>query len=194
MQISFYFDQSRCICCHTCNIACRDWHNIQDVKVNWRRITTIEEGVFPNISVASLSLSCCHCEEPACASVCPVGAITKGRENGVVLVDTDTCLGKDHCELCLQACPYDVPQFGAEENAKMQKCNLCLDRTAEGKNPACVDACPVRALDAGPMEDLKVKYGDTKDGIGFGYDSALRPSILIKPRKAEKEGKNEDFI
>jgi len=76
----------------------------------------------------------------------------------------------------------------------MQKCNLCFDRTAAGKNPACVDACPVRALDAGPMEDLKAMYGDTKDGIGFSYDSALRPSILIKPRKVEKAGKNKDFI
>ena len=63
-----------------------------------------------------------------------------------------------------------------------------------GNYPACVDVCPVRALDAGPMEDLKVKYGDTKDGIGFGSGSALRPTILIKSRKTEKEGKSKDFI
>ncbi len=109
-------------------------------------------------------------------------AITKEQDSGLVLVDTESCLGKENCELCLQACPYDVPQFGMKQNAKMQKCNLCPDRVAEGRNPACVDACPVRALDAGPMEELQAKYGSTGDAVGFSYVPALAPSFIVKPK------------
>jgi NADPH-dependent glutamate synthase beta subunit-like oxidoreductase len=85
--------------------------------------------------------------------------------------------------LCKDVCPYDVPQFGCEENTKMQKCNLCLDRLAVGKKPACVDACPMRALDAGPIEKLKAKYGDIREAEGFVYSEKLMPSIIFKPKK-----------
>ncbi len=182
MPMGFYYDQSRCHGCFTCNIACKDWHNIEAGPVDWRKVTTIEEGKFPDLFVAFLSLSCCHCTEPACASACPANAITKRRRDGVVVVDREKCLGKNNCDLCQQACPYGVPQFGQEENAKMQMCNFCLDRLAENQKPICVDACPMQALDAGPLRELKAKYGDAREAVGFAYSTETRPSMVLKAK------------
>jgi anaerobic dimethyl sulfoxide reductase subunit B (iron-sulfur subunit) len=100
--------------------------------------------------------------------------------DGVVQVDQVSCLGKDNCDSCLQACPYDAPQFGPEENAKMQKCDFCLDRITKGQKPVCVDACPMRAMDAGPIEDLIAKYGDSREAEGFIYSEKLAPSVVFR--------------
>ena len=88
------------------------------------------------------------------------------------------CAGR----LCLRVCPYNAPQFGAEEGAKMQKCDLCLDRLAENKKPICVDACIMRALDAGDVQELKARYGDVCQTVGFAYSSDTRPSVIFKPK------------
>jgi anaerobic dimethyl sulfoxide reductase subunit B (iron-sulfur subunit) len=183
MQIGFYFDQSRCIGCYTCVVACKDWHDIPAGPVSWRRVLTIEKGKFPNPFVAFLSMTCFHCVQPLCVRVCPSGAISKVNENGVVVVDKELCQGKNTCRLCQEACPYDAPQFGAEQNAKMQMCNLCLDRLAANKNPICVDACPMMALDTGPIKELKAKYGEIREATGFVYSEEAGPSIIFKPKK-----------
>lgn len=85
--------------------------------------------------------------------------------------------------LCKDACPYSAPQFAAEEKAKMQKCDLCLERWGEGKKPICVESCPPRALDAGSLEDLEMKYGRIQEAVGFVYSPAAQPSIVNKPKK-----------
>ncbi len=183
MQLGFYFDQTRCTGCFTCIVACKDWNDIDAGPASWRRVITIEKGKYPDLFVAFLSAACYHCAEPGCVSACPAGAISKREPDGVVLVDRDACLGKDNCDLCLQACPYDAPQFGAEKNAKMGKCHFCLDRIAENKKPVCVDACPMRAMDAAPMEELRAKYGDVRETECFSYSPKLIPSIIFKPKK-----------
>jgi len=127
---------------------------------------------------------CWHCANPECVTACPEGAITKRHEDGVVVVDQEKCLGKDNCDMCLQACPYDAPQFGAEQNAKMQKCNFCIDRLAEGKDPICVEACPVRALDAGPLDQITAEYGQSRDAEGFVYSAELDPSVVFNAKLA----------
>ena len=137
---------------------------------------TIEKGTYPDLFVAFLPVPCYHCENPECVSACPVEAITKRDEDGIVIVDRDACLGKEDCGMCLEACPWDAPQFGPEEGAKMQKCNLCIDRWADGKKPACVCSCPIQALDAGPIDELRVKYGDVMEAEGFTYPKSLAPS------------------
>ncbi len=186
-QIGFYFNQSRCIGCYTCTIACKDWHNLE-LEVNWRIVTTKEQGKFPNLFVTHLSLSCNHCTNPICATVCPNNAITKREEDGIVVVDLKKCLGKDKCgAVCKNVCPYSSPQFGTEENARMQKCDLCLDRWVENKKPICVEACPMRALDAGPLDQLKTKYGNIKKVDGFFYSTKIDPSIIFNPKTPSKE-------
>ena len=182
MQLGFYFDQSRCIGCYACVIACKDWHDIQDKDVNWIKLLTFEDGKYPDISVNFLVQNCYHCTEPACIPACPVTAITKRAEDGVVVIDRDKCKGINTCDRCREACPYHIPQFGSEPNAKAQMCNLCLDRWAQGRKPVCVEACPVKALDAGPVEGLEAKYGTIRTVVGFSYDAKLGPSVVFKPQ------------
>jgi len=183
MQKGFYFDQTRCIGCFTCIVACKDWHDVPAGPASYRRVTTIEKGHYPDVFVAFLTTSCYHCVNPACVDACPAGAITKRAEDGIVVVDREACLGGDACGMCLDACPYKAPQFGAEESPKMQKCTMCTDRWAENKNPICVDACPMRALDAGPLDELKQKYPDAiQECEGFKYSGDVKPAVLFKPK------------
>jgi anaerobic dimethyl sulfoxide reductase subunit B (iron-sulfur subunit) len=182
MQMAFYFDQSRCTGCYACAIACRDKHDIQDTQVSWRRIVETETGAYPGVCLSYVSLSCCHCAQPACAEACPVAAIAKRVQDGIMTVDREACLGGDACGACKEACPYAVPQFSSRGDGKMQMCSFCLDRLSEGRPPACVSACPLYALDAGPMEELKKTYGEVKDIQGFACSAATKPSIIFKPR------------
>src|SRR6056297_3453587 len=149
MQMGFYFDQTRCTGCRACQVACKDWHDVPAGPENWMRVTYTEKGLFPNVFVSYMASPCWHCVSPVCAAACPVEAINKRPEDGIVTVDPEICLGRDECGAkCLKACPYDAPQFGPEENAKMHKCNFCIDRLAQGKVPNCVEACYTRALEA----------------------------------------------
>ncbi|MBI2857590.1 MAG: 4Fe-4S dicluster domain-containing protein [Chloroflexi bacterium] len=182
MQIGFYFDQTRCTGCYTCIVACKDWHDVPAGPASWRRVTTFEKGTYPELFVAHLATSCYHCAKPACVPACPAGAISKRESDGVVLVDREACLGHDKCDMCLQVCTYKAPQFGAESNAKMQKCNFCVDRLEEGKQPICVAGCPMRALDSGPIDELKKKYGNNLEAEGFEVDASLCPSTIFKPK------------
>jgi len=182
-QLYFYFDQTRCTGCETCRVACKDWNDVPPGPAAWRRVSTIEKGKYPDVFVAFLSTSCYHCVNPGCISACPSGAIHKRDQDGIVLVDREKCQGHDRCGACADVCPYAAPQFGAEENALMQKCDFCLERWTQGKKPICVDACPMRALDAGPFHELKTKYGGTREATGFSYRTDIAPSILFKPKK-----------
>ncbi len=179
MQMGFYFDQSRCTGCHTCAVACKDWNDVPAGPARWRWVTTEEWGKYPNVAVSHLALSCLHCAQPTCVPVCPTQAITKGPDDGIVVVDREKCL--PNCFQCRYACPYEAPQFGAEPEARMQMCNFCPERLAEGKKPTCVDSCPLRALDAGPLEEIVAKYGDTRKAAGFADTERTQPSLVVKP-------------
>jgi anaerobic dimethyl sulfoxide reductase subunit B (iron-sulfur subunit) len=151
--------------------------------VQWRRVIPRERGTYPDVFLSYLSLSCNHCALPACAGACPANAISKRAEDGIVVVKRDVCLGNVTCTaLCKKACPYGVPQFGEEEGAKMQMCTFCIDRLAESKKPVCVEACPMRALDAGPLDELEKQYGAIREAKGFVYSKKTCPSIIFKPR------------
>jgi anaerobic dimethyl sulfoxide reductase subunit B (iron-sulfur subunit) len=180
MQLAFYFDQTRCTGCWTCIVACKDWNDVPAGPASWMRVSTIEKGKYPELYMAWMAAPCYHCADPYCIPACPHDAISKRSEDGIVLVDREVCVGKDECGMCLDACPYEAPQFDEEPNAKMQKCDFCVDRWAEGKKPICVMACPTRALDAGPIEEMEAKYGSNREAEGFQYDTILKPSVIIK--------------
>jgi anaerobic dimethyl sulfoxide reductase subunit B (iron-sulfur subunit) len=145
-------------------------------------VAEIEEGEFPSLFVAYLFGPCYHCGAPVCLNVCPINAITKREEDGIVVVDRDLCLGEDVCGSCKESCPFYALQFGDEENAKVQKCDFCLGRWHEKKKPICVEACPMRALDAGPLDELRAKYGDIREAAGFAHFSGAKPSITFKKK------------
>lgn len=113
---------------------------------------------------------CFHCENAPCIPVCPVKATWK-EEDGIVVVDYDWCIG---CRYCIAACPYDARRFNwadpvistEEVNGNQhylgnrlrkqgvtEKCTFCIQRTRQGKNPACVEACPTGARIFGNLLD-----------------------------------------
>lgn len=108
--------------------------------------------------------------------------VSLGFEAEAAIKEAERCL---NCagHLCKDVCPYAAPQFADEEKAKMQKCDLCIDRWPEDKKPICVEACPMRALDAGPLNELMGIYGGTKDANGFVYSPIAEPAIVNKPKK-----------
>ena len=103
-----------------------------------------------------------------------------GVSNKQAKTEAERCL---RCHgMCSIACPYDTPQFGAEDNPKMQKCNLCLEEWSQGSKPLCVRSCTMRALDADEIDVLRAKYGDVKKAEGFTYYKKNEPSITFKPK------------
>jgi anaerobic dimethyl sulfoxide reductase subunit B (iron-sulfur subunit) len=108
----------------------------------------IENGVFPRVERTNVSIACMHCEEPYCMAACPTKAIYK-REDGVVLVDKDKCIG---CRLCSWVCPFGAPKYGPD--LKMQKCTLCSDRP-DWMHRACEEVCPTGAIVYGTVDYLE---------------------------------------
>lgn len=183
MQTGFYFNQARCTGCGACMVACKDWHDIPAGPVNRVRIKTVEEGEYPQVAVYSIFRACFHCASPPCAQACPAGAIAKRSVDGLVLVDREACLGRETCGgQCLEVCPYGSPQF-AGESGFMQKCDLCRERLDENKKPVCVEACPVRALDAGQLDQLVKNYGAGKEARGFVNSPSAGPSVVFRPKQ-----------
>ena len=94
---------------------------------------------------------CMHCQDPTCASVCPVGALRKTAA-GPVIYDADRCMG---CRYCMMACPFSIPRYEwAQVLPKVKKCTMCAPRQAKGLQPACTEACPVQASIFGERNDL----------------------------------------
>lgn len=174
----FYFNADRCIGCRACQIACKDKKDL-DIGLLYRQVRTYETGVFPNPGYYHISSSCNHCAAPACVAVCPEIAITKDPDSGIVIIDQELCIG---CKLCIDACPYGVPQYFADNN-KVNKCDFCLDLLANGENPVCVDACPQRILTFGDIDELASSYPDAvKDLPAIPDPSQTGPSAIITPR------------
>lgn len=186
-QYGFYIDLTRCTGCKTCQVSCKD-NKSSPEGVNFRRVYEYAGGNWvqgennswqQNIFAYYLSVSCNHCADPACTKVCPSGAMHKRETDGLVVVDTDVCIG---CKYCDMACPYGAPQYD-EQKGHMTKCDGCFDRLAIGKNPICVDACPLRAIEFGPIDELREKYGDLADVAPLPNASVTQPSLVIKLSK-----------
>lgn len=198
-QYGFYFDASKCTGCKTCMVACKDKNNLP-VGMNFRRVTEFSGGNWRQDRATGawhqdafayyLSISCNECSDPACVKVCPTKAHFKRAEDGLVLIDPKKCIG---CGACLAACPYGAPQLDREAR-KMRKCDTCLDRREKGLNPVCVDACPQRALDFGPIDELRKKYGDCAAIAPLPDASVTKPNLVIHPTKSAKKPGTEGTV
>ena len=145
----------------------------------FRTISDYETGAFPTPGYYHYSASCNHCAVPACLASCPEEAISKDPENGIVTIDAKLCTG---CNLCVEACPYHIPQVIASKSI-VAKCDFCKDLLAKGENPVCVDSCPQLALEWGDIDALKAKHSGATSDLPILPDSTMTyPSTIIDPR------------
>lgn len=140
-QLSLMIDLERCIGCKSCEAACKAEHGLGPTE-NRNRVVWFGETTQPGLDF--LTLSCQHCERPACLRACPVvpKAITKDPDTGVVAIDETRCTG---CGECVVACPYGAMGYDMIDHHAV-KCDLCADRRQDGLRPACATACPGGAI------------------------------------------------
>ena len=141
-QRRFHFDMSKCIGCRCCEVACAE-QNGNPLEINWRRVGEIEGGSYPFTQRLYLSIGCNHCLEPSCLAGCPVSAYTKNPLDGLVIHNAEACIG---CGYCTWNCPYGAPQYNRDRGV-VGKCDMCAGRLAQGRAPACVNACPEGAIE-----------------------------------------------
>lgn len=184
-QLAFYVDMTKCTGCKACQLACKTANELP-VGVTWRRVIEVAGGEWiqvgdqhipSNVFAYFVSAACMHCENAICMEVCPAAAISRRDEDGIVIIDQDKCIG---CRYCEWACPYGAPQFDSDEGV-MTKCHFCYERLDAGEKPACVDGCTFRALDFGPIEELRAKYGDFASPAPLPDPSITKPSIVYSP-------------
>lgn len=169
----------------------------------WCKVIMGEEGTYPNARQTVMPLSCQHCTNAPCVRTCPTGA-SHYDENGDVQIDYDKCIG---CRMCMGACPYHVRSFhtadpekdsyfsllqgeGAEQTpyealrAKehpvgvVEKCVLCKDRVAAGKQPSCVQTCITKSRWFGDLDDPNSEINQKIRELGA---TALKPEYGTKP-------------
>jgi Fe-S-cluster-containing dehydrogenase component len=193
-KLGLLIDLDTCVGCHACAVACKEWNEGSAVSgpladyepygakpsgVWFNRIRHFECGTYPDSKTLNVPMSCMHCEDADCVTVCPTGASYK-REDGIVLVDQDKCMG---CNLCSWACPYGARELD-RDSGTMKKCTLCVDRIdnqelpEEERQPACVLACPTHARHYGDFADPGSKVSQLVAERG---GAQMMPELGYKP-------------
>jgi Fe-S-cluster-containing dehydrogenase component len=160
--LGMLYDTTLCIGCKACVVACHEANGLpaernpeglhdapQDLSSGTKNVIKLyREGSV----VSYMKSQCMHCVDPACVSACMIGALTKDATTGVVSWEGSRCVG---CRYCQLACPFNIPKFEwTSVNPKIVKCELCRHLLAGGGIPACVKACPRKAVIFGRREDL----------------------------------------
>ncbi|MDH7576328.1 MAG: 4Fe-4S dicluster domain-containing protein [Bacillota bacterium] len=163
-NLGLLVDTTKCTGCRGCQVACKQWNqlpaepttfkgtyqNHPDLTANNFTILTYHEYEEDGqLKWYFTKRQCMHCLDPACMKVCPQKAISQ-TATGAVVRDMAKCVG---CQYCTYACPFHVPKYNASID-KVTKCSLCVNRVAEGLEPACVKACVTGALQFGKRDEL----------------------------------------
>lgn len=164
-RLGVLVDLTRCIGCRACVRACDDRNDLPGgsepattvwdgpaqalVYDRWTAVNLVKGS--EDAAPVSVKQQCLHCLEPACASVCPVGALER-QSNGAVIWKAERCIG---CRYCVFACPFGIPKFQWDSGASpvIGKCQFCAQH-AVFTGPACASACPTGALKFGKREEL----------------------------------------
>ena len=190
-EVAKLIDESKCIGCKACQVACMNWNDLRDeigtnigvydnptdlTPNSWTVMRFFEVETTPNnLEWLIRKDGCMHCEDPGCLKACPApGAIVK-YSNGIVDFVSENCIG---CGYCVAGCPFDVPRISKKDN-KAYKCTLCSDRVAVGQAPACVKACPTGAISFGTKEDMK---GYAERRVGELKERGFKDAGLYDPQ------------
>lgn len=204
-KLGLVTDLDICVGCHACAVSCKEWnaggHSAPLTDLNpyekdpmgvwFNRVHVYETDDGVNTRTVNFPRSCLHCEEPACVTVCPTGASYKREEDGIVLINADTCIG---CKLCSWACPYGAREYDSDDGV-MKKCTLCIDRIynenlpESEREPACVTACPAGARHFGdlgdPDSDIS-KLSVSRGGYALMPESGMKPVNQYLPPRPRK--------
>jgi formate dehydrogenase iron-sulfur subunit len=162
-------DLSKCIGCRSCEQACNEANKLPEPEIPFDDESVFEQKRKPDVNAFTVvnrypsstpggdpvyvKRQCMHCNEPACASACLVGAFKKTPE-GSVIYNEKVCIG---CRYCIMACPFYIPAYSYSSalSPAVRKCSMCYERISkEGGVPACVEACPEEAIIFGKRRDL----------------------------------------
>ena len=173
---SMLVDTRRCIACQACTMAC-SMENVSP-EGDFRTVVATYAVTTPEgkSGLAVLPRLCNHCEQPPCIPVCPVGATFK-RQDGIVLVDGERCVG---CAYCVQACPYDA-RFINHHTGKADKCTFCSHRLEAGLLPACVETCVGGARIFGDINNPASEISQRLQAAE-GKTRVLKPEAGTQPR------------
>ncbi|HTQ11670.1 MAG TPA: 4Fe-4S dicluster domain-containing protein [Fimbriimonadaceae bacterium] len=173
----FYIDPSRCIGCNACVAACAECDT--HAGSSMIHLVTIQRGE----SVQTTPVICMHCDEPACAAVCPADAIKRTPDGVVQSSLKPRCIG---CTNCVYACPFGVPKYDAEID-QMMKCDMCYDRTSVGLRPMCATVCPSGALFFGTPEEIaEQRHAQPVNEFVFGKRVIKTKVSLMMPNGTKR--------
>lgn len=157
MKYVFVLDESKCVACGACAVACMDQNDI-DVAAGdtpFRTVYMGEKGSMSAPKFSFLSIACMHCADAPCITGCPTGCLKKDPDTGFTVYDNTNCIG---CKSCALACPFGAPRYRAADG-KMVKCDGCNERVKNGLQPACVRACSFGALQCLTEEEFEAREG-----------------------------------
>lgn len=151
--MALLFDSTKCVGCKVCETACAEKNGLPyndkiaaEEKLSEHKISTVR-----TVGERYMRKLCMHCGQPACASVCPVGALVKNA-SGPVTYDAGKCMG---CRYCITACAFQVPTYQWSKRVPVVvKCDQCIDRQKEGEPTACAGACPTGATMSGCYAEI----------------------------------------
>ena len=159
MSKSVLYDSTLCVGCRLCEEACAKRNKLpyDDAIAKREELSAFKLTTIVTRGDKFMRRLCMNCQDPACASVCPVGALRKTAE-GPVTYDEDRCMG---CRYCMVACPFSVPKYEwGKVLPRVRKCDMCADRVAAGHETACAEACPTGATKFGDRDELIVEAKD----------------------------------
>lgn len=150
---AFLIDITECVGCGECYLACKSQNNLPETSFDPLQ-DSLSDKTYTIVEQRGeyfIRRMCQHCNDPACVSVCPVGAFVK-TDYGAVLYDESKCMG---CRYCMQACPFQVPRYEwGSLKPRVQKCIMCYERVENGDLPACAEACPTGATLFGDRDEM----------------------------------------
>lgn len=153
MSKAVLFDSTLCVGCGACVESCKEKNGLppgDEKKLCNTAVSVIQEREVDGETLF-IKRVCMHCNQPACESVCPVGAIKK-EGIGAVVYHKKYCMG---CRYCMLACPFQVPTYEWFEMAPyIVKCDMCFEKISRGEVTSCTDACPTGATSFGDRDEL----------------------------------------